>query len=101
MEPKTHGEINIVINALKEHMNEKFGDMKDSIDGLTVQVKTTNGRVKTLEVWRSFLFGAWAVITAMVVPLVIYIYVQQNSVSQTISDSLAETLKKYEISFVP
>lgn len=34
------------------------------------QTKLTNGRVKSLEIWRSFLLGVSSVLTILVLPLV-------------------------------
>jgi hypothetical protein len=39
--------------------------------GIKKQVERTNGRVATLEIWKSFMLGGLAVISLMVVPIII------------------------------
>jgi hypothetical protein len=45
--------------------------------GLDKKVGETNGRVKALELWRMFLLGGLGVITSLVIPLVIYIFLHK------------------------
>lgn len=43
----------------------------DRLDEILTQVKKTNGRVRSLEIWRGFIIGGLAVITALVIPILI------------------------------
>lgn len=54
--------------------NEKshLGIIK-SIDALSEHVKRTNGQIVSLRIWRGFLTGGLAVITAIVIPMLIYV----------------------------
>lgn len=45
----------------------------EKLDRIIQQVETTNGRVRCLERWRSFMSGGLAVLTAVVLPIVWYI----------------------------
>ena len=94
----TNGELNIVLDNLKGHINEKFEDVKVELSEIKTQVKTTNGRVKKLELWKAFILGAIAVITSVGIPLFIYVY-QQRDVDterklQELEIALREVLKE-------
>jgi len=45
----------------------------EKLDTIIKQVKETNGRVRCLERWRSFMSGGLAVLTVVVLPLVWYV----------------------------
>lgn len=92
MTDPTTRELNIIINSLKEHVSEQVGDVGQKIDGLTTQVKITNGDVKGLKMWRSFVTGGMSVITAIVIPLLIYIWYQQITLTQSVADAVSEAL---------
>ena len=50
----------------------KFEDyVKEKLESIHDQVKTTNGRVQSLERWRSWITGGLAVLTIIMVPVVI------------------------------
>jgi hypothetical protein len=51
-----------------------FIEMKETLRRIETQVMRTNGRVTSLEAWRNFSVGAIAVISALVLPLVSYIW---------------------------
>ncbi len=61
-EEYTTRELGIILTAV--HV-----DVKEIVE----QVKTTNGRVKKLEMWKQFLLGAWAVIS-IASPMVWYYF---------------------------
>lgn len=73
----------------KRELDSHFTEIKDSLYRIEQQTIKTNGRVNKLESWRSLLVGAWFVAYCMVIPLSIYIYldnmnylkeiIQQNS----------------------
>ena len=68
-----------------------FGDVKDDVKEIKVQVKTTNGRVNKLENWRWFMTGGLAILTAVVLPvlfLVISNYLQARNVPAEIMTPL-------------
>lgn len=100
MEP-TNRELKIVLDSLKDHINEKIGDVQGDLSEINDRVKTTNGRVKTLELWKSFLLGAWAVTTAFVIPLIIYVWIQNVSVKDAVAASVQDALAQYEIKVEP
>lgn len=41
------------------------------------KVTTTNGRVKALELWKMFMLGGMGVISMIVIPLIIYIFLHK------------------------
>lgn len=55
-------------NQLIQHM---FNDLKKDIGELTKIASATNGRVKSLEIWRARIAGAIAVISLILVPVAV------------------------------
>jgi len=53
------------IHGFKDLVEEKFKENTKEHVRVISQVEKTNGRVKSLELWRSFLFGAWAVVVLL------------------------------------
>lgn len=55
-------------------LDEKFYDIKDSLNRIEEQTKKTNGSVASLKIWRAYLTGGMAVIiflvTSVGIPLV-------------------------------
>lgn len=105
---KTTSELNIIIESLKGHMNEKFDDVSKVLEDLTNQVKKTNGQVIGLRLWRSFLTGAVAVITSVGIPLIIYVYkiekeyqpnvLSESEIRNIVAESIKDVLKnEYDI----
>lgn len=47
--------------------------VKETLTSIDAQVKSTNGRVRTLENWRWFISGGLAILALIVVPLLIYV----------------------------
>lgn len=43
----------------------------EKLDTIIEQVKATNGRVRCLERWRSFITGGLAVLTAVIIPIIV------------------------------
>lgn len=67
-------EIKALFQEHKSEDQQNFSDIKASIEMLTKEVKKTNGSVRGLQLWRSYMLGGMTVISMMVIPLVIYIY---------------------------
>ena len=55
----------------KREMDEKFLDIKISLDRIEAQTKRTNGRVSSLENWRWFLAGMGCIIITLFIPVLI------------------------------
>ena len=76
--PYTKRELDSHFTSIKdlflEHQkddHDNFGDIKEILKDLTVEVRKTNGRVKALENYRWFLMGGIAVISVLLIPIVI------------------------------
>lgn len=54
-------------------LDEKFNGLHDKLDMIHDQVKTTNGRVRALEKWRSFITGGLTVLSIIVVPILLFV----------------------------
>lgn len=101
MAKRTTSELDIMVGSLKEHINEKFTDMNGRVDSLTVQVKMTNGTVKNLQLWRSFILGALAIIWCAVVPLIIYVYfLNAGLIKKDLSQALDDKLSQYNVQVI-
>lgn len=59
-------------NELTLH-REAHAAIYEKVDLVHQEVKKTNGRVKSLELWKAGLAGATAVLTLLVVPVLIYL----------------------------
>ena len=53
-------------------LNKDIKHIKETVIRIEKQVLKTNGRVSALEMWRSYLLGACAVMTLLLVPIIIY-----------------------------
>lgn len=63
-------------------LDEKFNDIKASLDRIEVQTRKTNGRVDKLEAWRWFLGGGLAILSFIVVvsAAIITVIIQTHAV---------------------
>lgn len=84
----------------KEHAvddHKSFGDIKSSIDGLTTEVKKTNGSVRGLQIWKAYITGGLAVLTAVVVPVLAWALFVLSSIDTHVSRAVSDALSVYEI----
>lgn len=54
-------------------LDEKFQDIKASLDRIEEQTKKTNGSVASLKLWRAYVTGAVAVLIIIVLPVLGYL----------------------------
>jgi hypothetical protein len=84
------GQPGLPFNSLFSHMSESpsnetlasmLEDMKLTLYEIKTQCVSTNGRVKSLELWKSFLLGAWA-ITVLSLPFILtmFWYLMSNQI---------------------
>lgn len=65
---------------LDDHIRytEKTDNMfLEKLDGIIKRQDYTNGNVGELQLWKSFILGGLGVITMLVIPLVIYIWINK------------------------
>lgn len=81
-------------------LDAHFQDIKDLIAGVKndvkevkTQVLLTNGRVKTLELWRAFLAGSVGVIVAIGLPILGYLALRVVEGVPTITAAVIEAKK--------
>jgi hypothetical protein len=58
------------IDSFMERIDEK-------LDAISKQVATTNGRVKRLELWKSFIGGGLAMVSLVILPLM-FMYINHK-----------------------
>lgn len=61
------------IYGLKELFNEKFDYNDEQHKAILEQTTRTNGSVRALQQWRSFIIGGMTVISMFLIPIVIYL----------------------------
>lgn len=62
----SNGELQLMFEHIKEH--NKY--VEENLRSIEEQTKKTNGRVSKLEKWQSYVFGATAVLTVIIIPVV-------------------------------
>lgn len=72
-ESPTNGELAIMINNIIENMKKHAEAQQASFDKVISAQTVANGRTKSLELWRSFLLGAWA-ITVIALPFILTMF---------------------------
>jgi len=77
-------------NYTKRELDDHFVIVNQKLDGISTKVEKTNGRVKLLEIWRAGIVGALGVITAIVIPMLMYIYFDKLGQIQTETASLSD-----------
>jgi hypothetical protein len=62
---------------LKQAVDRNFSSNQEAHDEIKAYQQYTNGRVKSLEIWRSFILGGLSIITLLVLPMIVYIFFQR------------------------
>lgn len=82
MKDMTNGELQVVVEDLKDHLGTKIDTARmfltDSINRVEAQTVKTNGRVSALEKRSWMAAGALAVVMAIVIPMVVYVWNEKN-----------------------
>lgn len=76
-------------------LDHYFKDIRETLGEIKEQTVKTNGRVSRLENWRWLLMGGMSIITAMVIPLIVYIWNGNNS--SAIEKGIEKALSAYEV----
>jgi len=71
MDEYTNRELGILLKEIKTHLIGFSDTNKKEHEAIEKHVIKTNGRVKSLELWRSFILGGMGVII-FVIPYIIY-----------------------------
>lgn len=76
------------------------GGIKEDVTEIKTQVKATNGKVRSLEIWRSFILGGLAILGILVVPVLIWALTSLlgiGNIDTKVQSALQYELSKYEV----
>lgn len=73
--------------SIKEYIEEKFKENKEAHDAILNQVKFTNGKVKSLHLWKNFIIGF---LTCFTVFSAVFVYAGNSYVKELIRDLIRE-----------
>lgn len=77
MEKRTINEVAIMLENHISNEQERHDVFDEKLDKLDARLVYTNGNIKDLIIWRAYMLGGMAVITSIVIPLAIYIWVNR------------------------
>jgi len=69
----TNRELDQFLDELNTKLDNNNTNQHSKLDEILEQVKLTNNRVRRLEIWKGYMTGGVAILTALVVPMVLLI----------------------------
>ncbi len=69
-------ELHTELCGLKDLMDERLRSVAETLMRIETQTTKTNGRVRSLEVWKGFMIGGMSILSILVIPIVL-IAIQQ------------------------
>lgn len=90
------------IEGLKELITAKFEENTKDHEVIKAKQDYTNGdvtklkeAVSHLQLWRSFLLGAWAVISLLLIPIVINYFNNVNNIENKVEAKVQNVMSQY------
>lgn len=80
----------------KREQDEWRRDVKDTLDRIETQTKKTNGRVSSLEDWKSWAIGALAVFVPIFIVVSGYLINQSLNTQQVVETAMTKVLQDYQ-----
>jgi len=68
--------------------------IQEKVENIEQQAIRTNGRIKSLEMWRMFLLGAWAVITILVPVLYMQVTARVDAFTTSIDYKITSAIQQ-------
>ena len=60
--------------GFKDIVDERLKSVSEVLHRIEIQTIATNGRVRKLEAWRSFITGGLAILSLLVIPMIIMVF---------------------------
>lgn len=79
-EPYSNRELDTLLKGITAKIDEAAKDLAEQLDRIEEQTVKTNGRVSTLERWRSWATGALAVFTPVLIFVTAWFYTQITAI---------------------
>jgi len=69
----TKRELDHHLTEIKDSLHDMSKNQSMAHEQMITQLRITNGRVKSLELWRSYLLGGLTIISILVVPVFLWV----------------------------
>ena len=76
------------VGNIQEGQDDFHQRIDAQLEKILQQTIRTNGRVNSLENWRSVLIGGWSIVTFLVIPMLVFIYFNHEAETQKQIESL-------------
>lgn len=95
--PETIGELAVLLGQMEDETEKRHKENTDRLTGIETKQDAMdsriNGRIKSLELWRQFILGVWAVLT-IITPIVWYFVLQSvNNVKEDIGNQINSAIQ--------
>jgi len=90
--------VEVISQKLEDHIGHRIqmdNVINEKLDKIITRQDIANGRVGKLELWRSMLLGAWAIVSILLVSLVIPLFLNYLQTKNEVKAQVNEVLSQY------